>query len=189
MTKSRFLTFFLLIFIGFSCKKNYVPKPQSYFRIDERQETFVTYSNARFSFDIPSSAQIVSETKENEIWLTIRFPHYRAVLYCTFLPISKSSLRAAIDDNYRLAFSHTVKANGISQQVLKMPQQASGGILYKIGGNVATPRQFFVTDSLSNFFRASLYFDSKINADSLQPVINYMDKNITRLVSSLRWKN
>jgi gliding motility-associated lipoprotein GldD len=178
-----------LLLVCLSCQKDYSPKPSAYFRIDEQKEKFVVYQTPAISFEVSSQATVSTEKKGAETWITIRYPQYRAYLYCTYLPISKGSLRPTIDDSYRMAFSHTVKANGIAQEVLRIPAQKTGGILYKIGGNVATPRQFFVTDSTSHFFRASLYFDGKANADSLMPVVNYMDRNIHRLASSLKWKN
>ncbi len=189
MTTRTLFTAFLLSAVCFSCKKEYSPKPSAYYRIDEPQETFIPYETREISFELSSKAIVHSEKKGNETWITIRYPQYHAYLYCTYLPISKGSLRPAIDDSYRMAFSHTVKANGIMQQVLQIPTQKTGGILYQIGGNVATPRQFFLTDSISHFFRASLYFDGKANADSLTPVVKYMDKNIQKLASSLKWRD
>ncbi len=188
MTK-RILPILLLCVVCFSCKKNYSPKPAAYFRIEEQPDHFTSFENEKLSFDVSSQATIATEKKGTEIWLTIRYPQYKAYLYCTYLPISKQNLRSAMDDSYRMAFSHTVKANGIVQQIINLPEQKSGGILYKIEGNVATPRQFFVTDSTTHFFRASLYFDGKANGDSLKPVVQYMDKNIEKLISSLNWKN
>jgi gliding motility-associated lipoprotein GldD len=189
MTTKNLLTILFLPFTCLSCKKDCSPKPSAYYRIDEQKEEFVVYETRDISFEVSSKAIIHSEKKGTETWITIRYPQYRAYLYCTYLPITKGSLRPAIDDSYRMAFSHTVKANGISQEVLQIPAQKTGGVLYKIGGNVATPRQFFVTDSVSHFFRASLYFDGRANADSLMPVVKCMDKNIHRLTSLLKWKN
>lgn len=190
MMMNRKYCLLLLLAFCFSCKKDYTPKPVSFFRIDEQKADFVRYNHLYFSFDLPSDTRVNLEKKgTSDVWLTIRFPKYRAYLYCTYLPIHKSSLRAAIDDSYRMTFSHSIKANGISQKVVDLPKQHSGGVIYQIDGNVATPRQFFVTDSVSNFFRASLYFDGKMNADSLQPVIKYMDSTINRMISSFKWKN
>jgi hypothetical protein len=33
-----------------------------------------------------------------------------------------------------------------------------------------------------------LYFDSYVNADSLRPVIAYMNKDIEELIRSFKWK-
>lgn len=171
-----------------ACKKNYMPKPSAYYRIDEVKHRYVEYDAKKLTFEVSSTAVVGSEWKGNQVWLTIRYPQYRACLYCTYLPVNRGNLRSAIDDNYRMAFSHTVKADGIAQKVLSLPQQKSGGILYAIGGDVATPRQFYLTDSVAHFFRASLYFDGKANADSLLPVVVYLDKNIQKLIATIRWK-
>lgn len=178
----------LTIFLVVSCHHE-TPKPQAYFRIDKQQIHYQAYENRRFSFSLPADAKVASEKKGDECWMTIHFPYYKATLYCTYLPVSREKLGAAIDDNFRMAFSHSVKANGITQSVLSLPSIQSGGVLYSIEGSVATPRQFFITDSVAHFFRASLYFDGKINADSVAPVLKYMDENIRKMLHSFRWKN
>lgn len=183
------LWFSLLVCAGlFSCRKDYTPKPEAFFRIEPRQSKFTEFDADDFSLHIPADAVAKSEKRGNELWLTIRLPYYKASLYCTYLSISKQGLRPALEDSHRLAFSHSVKASGISQEMFEVAGTKSGGIIYKIGGDVATPRQFFVTDSTRNFFRASLYFDGKPNADSVAPVVKFIDKDLDEMIKTLRWK-
>ena len=60
--------------------------------------------------------------------------------------------------------------------------------MYDIGGDAASPLQFFVTDSTKHFLRAALYFNTEPNADSLAPVVEYTKQDIDRLLESFQWK-
>jgi gliding motility-associated lipoprotein GldD len=62
-----------------------------------------------------------------------------------------------------------------------------GGILYEIGGDAASPIQFFVTDSTNHFLRGALYFNSAPNADSLAPAIKYAKEDIMKMITTLKW--
>ena len=61
------------------------------------------------------------------------------------------------------------------------------GVLYDIHGNSASNLQFFATDSIENFLRGSLYFNTIPNADSLQPVKDYIKEDLQNLIESLKW--
>ena len=54
-------------------------------------------------------------------------------------------------------------------------------------GETITPIQFLITDSTHHFFRGSLAFHCKLNADSLSPVIHYLQEDITMLIQTFHW--
>jgi gliding motility-associated lipoprotein GldD len=62
------------------------------------------------------------------------------------------------------------------------------GIFFKVGGNAATARQFFVTDSVAHFLRGALYFDATPNADSLSVVNDFLEVDMKHLINTLEWK-
>ena len=62
------------------------------------------------------------------------------------------------------------------------------GSLFLLDGESASPIQFLLTDSVSNFFRGALYFDCKPNADSLAPAIQYIREYIIELIQTFSWK-
>ena len=61
------------------------------------------------------------------------------------------------------------------------------GRLYEFKGNVATPLQFFLTDSITNFVRGHLQPKSKIVYDSIYPSIQYIKNDVLVLFESLQW--
>lgn len=109
------------------------------------------------------------------------------MVYCTYLPISRLTLPKVLDDSYRLAFSHSVKADGIIQQTYSNADSRVSGTVYSIEGNVATPIQFFLTDSVSHFFRGSFYYADKVNSDSVAPITEFVMKDIQEMIDTFSW--
>ena len=68
------------------------------------------------------------------------------------------------------------------------PKKRVFGSMYYITGNAASQIQFHITDSTKNFIKGSLYFYAKPNYDSILPAVDYVKKDILRLVETLEWK-
>ena len=60
--------------------------------------------------------------------------------------------------------------------------------MYEITGNAASNLQFHATDSTHHFIKGALYFYAKPNYDSILPAVEYIKKDILRLIESLEWK-
>jgi hypothetical protein len=180
---------FLICVILGACQE-YTPKPIGYNRIDIEEDSMKRYNFTDFSFEYPESIRIdIINTKiEKEFWFDIVYPRYNATIHCTYLPITKQTLPKALEDSYHLAYSHTTKADGINQHLYNDPERRVFGILYEIEGDVATPAQFFVTDSVSHFLRGSFYYSAKVDPDSVAPVTEYVLGNICRIINTVKWK-
>lgn len=63
------------------------------------------------------------------------------------------------------------------------------GVVFNVEGPVASSYQFFVTDSTRNFLRGALYFNTQARPDSLAPVMEFMRKDLDRMVETLKWVN
>jgi len=63
------------------------------------------------------------------------------------------------------------------------------GVFFKVGGNAATAKQFFLSDTTKNFIRGALYFDVTPNADSLRPVQDFIQVDMDHMINTFRWKN
>ena len=69
------------------------------------------------------------------------------------------------------------------------PERDVYGLMYFLEGEgVASPLQFYVTDSTRHFLRGSLYFNIYPNNDSLQPVIDFITDDVRHLITTLEWK-
>ena len=80
-----------------------------------------------------------------------------------------------------------MKAAGIRTQQFDFTEQRVSGVMNNLQGPVASPYQFFASDSASHFLRGSLYFDHAPNPDSLQPSLAHIEKDIVHLIETLAW--
>ena len=81
------------------------------------------------------------------------------------------------------------KADAISDRLIIDRSRNLFGLAYSLeGSGAASPYQFFLTDSSSNFLRGALYFNTVPNNDSLQPVIDFIKKDIVHLFATFHWK-
>lgn len=151
----------------------------------------VSYENEKFSFEHNADFVIQEKQaeKEGEIWFDIIDTTLDFTIYCSYLPLEKGALPKALEDSYHLAYSHVLVADGIKQDLFRNDSLKTYGTVYDIYGQVATPIQFFVTDSISHFLRGSLYYNNEVRADSVAQVTKLLREDITTLLNTLRWKN
>lgn len=172
-----------------SCKdKPTQPKPLGYARIDIPKYNYITSNFQYFSFNRSSLSQIESESTKNINWFNINYPDFKATIYCTYIPMGQKKITELREESHRLAFSHAIKADNISQTSYTDSTDRVYGIIYTIEGDVATPCQFFLTDSMTHFLRGSFYYDSEVNADSVAEVTKTIRTDIKNIVTSLRWR-
>ena len=173
-----------------SCGDDISPKPRGYFRIDIPEHQFISFdTNYPFSFEYADYALISKVNKaEHPYWLNIDYPNFKARIYLSYNHI-EGNVDRMLADAHELAFKHISVANDIQQELIINPKRKVYGMVYKIkGAKVASPLNFFLTDSVKHFVRGSLYFDMSPQNDSLQPVINGIEKDIVQMVKSFHWK-
>lgn len=163
-----------------------------YFRIDlpEHQYSLVD-TTLPFQFEKSVFATTSIETqKDQTIWVNIVYPALNASFRFTCLTVKNAdSLRRLMISEDKLVKFHYQKADDVQFSVVNDPEAHIWGQTYEIlGKEVATPFQFWLTDSLHRFVRASLYFDGTPNNDSLQPVIQYLKEDAMHLVNTFAWK-
>ncbi len=185
------LFFVVFILTTFSCSDDNVPKPHGLIRIDVPKYGYNIFDDPRFpfSFEYAEVAKIVVKDDSSNNWLNIDYPAFKGTVYFTYLSMD-SSLSYYIDKSRDMAFKHISKANDIRTEILSYPKNKVHGHYYSIIGNdAASPINFLITDSTKNFVRASLYFDFAPSNDSLQPVIDAIDKDLRNMIRSFKWKN
>ncbi len=192
MKKSLFFIFSVIIIV-FSCgKPRPTPRPVGYFRLNlpHKQYSLFTPDSCPYSFEIPGYFQITHPDHIPDsvrCWITIRVPSLKAEISITYYTIN-NNLEQLIDDSYTLAYKHSIKADDIQEKEFVNNKAHVYATVFDIKGNAASPMQFHITDSTKNFFRGSLYFRSRPNRDSLQPAIDFIEKDIIHLIETFRWQ-
>lgn len=191
------LTFYLLLFtsVFISCNSDPVPKPKGYFKIDFPEKKYVLFDKPGYpyTFEYPVYGTVLKDSTffddkpENEFWVNIDFPQFDGRLHMSYKAIGSNEFTKLVDDAFKMTSKHTLKATSIDE----IPVKGSAGVtgfIFDVGGNAATGKQFFVTDSSKHFLRGALYFNSTPNYDSIQPVEQFLYKDMQHMIQTLKWK-
>lgn len=184
-----------LAMISYSCNSDYVPKPRGYFRISFPKKQYKAFNESGYpySFEYPVYAQVVKdssffgEATENPWWININFPQFNGRIYVSYKEIGKNKLDKLINDAFTMTNKHTTKAYSIEDSLITNPNNVHG-VFFKVGGDVATANQFFLTDSTKHFLRGALYFDATPNEDSLGIVNRFLIEDVRHLINTFNWK-
>ena len=85
--------------------------------------------------------------------------------------------------------THSMMANSVKIKDYSLKEKNIFGRIFDLSGNVASPYQFYLTDSINNIISGLVYFNIKPNYDSILPAINYIENDIIHLIESFDWKN
>lgn len=189
MRKVLYYISVMLLLVACAEKPN--PKPRGYFRATFPEKVFTTFDSLDlpYSFQIPRYCIMERETSRGaeQYWTNIVYPQLNAKVHLSFKYLS-NNLDTLIEDSHTLAYKHTVKAEAIEKIAFANDTTRVYGLLYNLKGNVASPIQFFVTDSTRHFLRGSLYFNCQPNKDSLAPSVDFVRADIEKLFETMQWK-
>jgi gliding motility-associated lipoprotein GldD len=187
----KYLLVVIAVSISFAgCADNYTPKPKGYIRVDFPEKKYRSFDTVcPFKFDYPVYGKVVKDNQRNAepYWMNVEFPAYRAKVHLSYKAV-KNNLNGFIEDSHVLAYKHAIKADGIEEIEINKPTIKVYGLVYEIEGNAASSIQFYLTDSVHNFLRGSLYFETRINKDSLAPAIVFFKKDVMHLIETFNWK-
>ena len=184
------ITVLFLFQVFSSCHTDEMPKPRGYFRIDLPEKKYVSYvdSACSFGFEIPTYSVVVPDksSPKEPCWINIEFPMQRATIHLSYKNIN-NNLKQYTEDTRSLAYKHTVKADAIDEEIVIDSTNKVYGVIYHIAGNAASSLQFYLTDSTNNFIRGALYFNAIPNKDSIAPVSNFINADISHLIETFKW--
>lgn len=178
-----------------SCNSDYTPKPRGYFKIPFPKKEYQVFNQPGYpySFEFPTYAKVVKdssffgEATENPWWINIDFPQFSGRVYVSYKEIGKNKFDKLINDAFTMTNKHTMKAYSIDDSLITTPNNVHG-VFFKVGGDVATANQFFLTDSTKHFLRGALYFDATPNEDSLGIVNRFLIEDVKHLINTFKWK-
>lgn len=192
---SLFRAVFITSCFIISCNSDYTQKPRGYFKIHfpEKKYQLFNQEGYPYSFEYPVYANVVKdssffgEATENPWWINIDFPEFDGKIHVSYKEVGKNKIDKLINDAFTMTNKHTMKAYSIDDSVFTT-QNNVHGVFFKVGGEVATANQFFLTDSTKHFLRGALYFDATPNEDSLAIVNKFLIDDVRHLISTFKWK-
>ena len=213
------MRFYIIFFIGsciaVSCNSEYSSKKAGYYNLDFPAHAYKDFTQASFpyTFSYPIYGDIVRDSTyfdqgdEDAYWINIDFPAYNARIFLSYKRIGGKALYKVqqpdgtyrdslgtnyfdnlVSDAFQLTAKNEVVASSRTDSVFTTANGISG-VYFKVGGNAATARQFFLTDTTKNFLRGALYFSATPNADSLKPAVQFFEKDLQHFINTFQWKD
>ncbi|MBX9783320.1 MAG: hypothetical protein K2X48_08515 [Chitinophagaceae bacterium] len=185
----------LLVSVFISCNSDPVPKPKGYFKIELPEKKYILFDKPGYPYtfeypvygDVLKDSTFFDDKPENEYWVNIDFPQFDGRVHLSYKTIGSNDFSKLVEDAFKMTSKHTLKATSIDELPVKGGPGVSG-FVFDVGGNAATGKQFFVTDSVKHFLRGALYFNSTPNYDSIQPVEQFLYKDMQHLIQTLKWR-
>ena len=181
--------------LGCAGSETFVPKPRAYPRIEFPTRAYESFDAAYcdFVFEKPTYVTVQKDEKffdeetEHACWFDLYYPTFNCKIHCTYYPIStKAPFDKLHNDAFKFAMEHNKKATYIDELKIQKPNDVSG-FIFNLEGPVATPFQFYLTDSTHHFLRGSLYFNTQIRPDSLAPLYEFVKQDITHMINTFAW--
>jgi len=196
------------------CNSTYTSKKRGYYKITfpERGYTLFQQEGYPYAFEYPVYARVVKDSTyfdnnpENPYWINIDFPQFGGRIFLSYKIIGGKVIYRIkqqngtykdstginvfdrlVNDAFMLTNKNESIATSIRDSLVHTPNGITG-VYFRVGGNAATARQFFLSDTTRHFFRGALYFDVTPNADSLRPVLDFLQADIDHLINTFRWK-
>lgn len=193
--KTRFFLGALIVCLLAACNSEYTIKKRGFFKIDFPPHQYQLFDQPGYpyTFEYPVYAKVIKDTTffegkpENDYWINVDFPRFNGKIYISYKEIGKNDLHKLVNDAFQLTYKHTSKATEITDSAIRTAKGISG-VYFNVGGNAATAKQFFVTDSVKHFLRGALYFDATPNEDSLGVVYDFLQTDMKHLINTLQWK-
>jgi gliding motility-associated lipoprotein GldD len=191
----KYLPLVVLFVSVVACNSTYTPKRQGYFKIDFPKHEYKIFDQPGYpyTFEYPVYSNIIKDTTffedkpENPYWINIDIPRFGGKIYISYKEVGKNELTKLVNDAYNMTYKHSTRATEIVDSAMRTATGVSG-VFFSVGGNAATAKQFFVTDSVKHFLRGALYFDASPNEDSLGVVNNFLQDDMKHLINTFRWK-
>jgi len=175
-----------------SCTTDYQPKPKGYNRLVlPKAEYRLLPDTLPYQFEYSKSAKLLKDTSwiSERHWVEIYYPELKANIHITYKQLrgKEAVLKELLNDAYNLTSKQQIKANAIDELITKTPSGKTA-VIAEIAGEVPSQFQFTMTDSSKNFLRGALYFNTRVQNDSLAPAIDFMKKETLHLINTLQWK-
>ena len=183
----------LFMLLASSCERQYLPKPLGYNKLVLPEPSYISSADSMpYSFSYSKHARLLDDTTRisERYWVEVYYPQLRANIHLTYKALNRDEklLREFLKDAFTLTAKHQIKAYAIDEIIVKTPSGKTA-VIAELQGDVPSQFQFTITDSVQNFLRGALYFDTKVNNDSLAPAIEYMKRDMMQLINSVQWQS
>jgi gliding motility-associated lipoprotein GldD len=188
----------ILVFGSLTCKNEttYSPKPRMYPKLIFPHQTYQEFDqdcNFTFMFGSHYIVRPYSKQRTDSVtypcWFDLHSDTLNATIHLSYMSIkSKQDFDDHLKDAFRMADEHNIKASFRNESIIDDSKRSMHGLIFTLEGNVASPYQFYLTDSTRHFLRGSLYFNSVVNQDSTRVIYDFIVKDLQKTIETIKWK-
>ncbi|KQC32236.1 gliding motility protein GldD [Nonlabens sp. YIK11] len=179
------ISIFLLTLLASCGGDGPVPKPDAQLALNYSSPIYKSLDKSLpYTFEFNEFAFAKANDDKSS---SITYPELDAKIYLTYRAVD-TNLRQLLIDGQKLSYNHNQMADAISETPFMNTQKSVYGMLYGVEGNAASNVQFYATDSTRHFLTAALYFDREPNYDSILPAVDYIKKDMIKMMESLEWR-
>jgi gliding motility-associated lipoprotein GldD len=195
MSKRGIVGWLGIIFTGIviaSCGEDMpIPKPPTYLRTDFPEHTYKRLDvGCPYSFELSNAYNYapVMENGNRTCHLDINLGKLNGVMHFSYIDMTYP-LKDYIEYALAKVEEHEVKADAINDDLrIIRPDDRVFGTFFELKGDVASPFQFYLTDSTDRFVTGVIYFNAAPNYDSLRPSLDYLKKDLMHLLETFEWR-
>lgn len=182
-----------ILMLLFACEEtSYIPKPPTYLRLELPDHTYKAFDDeCSYAFELAEIYSISNSTEENGTTCNKRIDlgPLNGMAYLRYWDIDgERPLAFYVNSANDEVDRHKLKANNIEDEQIIRSEDRVFGTFFELQGDVATPFQFYLTDSTDKFLYCEVLFNTTPKYDSLKPSLDYLKKDLKHLLNTFEWK-
>lgn len=187
----KHVLYILVAILFVSCgDEQLTPKPPTYLRLEIPEAKYTSYQDdCGYSFKL-NQAYVVEKApaqgQEINCHRRIQLGGLNGTIFFRYIDMTEP-VAYYINNSIDEVEVHQVKATNITDKQIIRQEDRVFGTLFELQGDVATPFQFYLTDSTERFVYAEILFNTRPNYDSLKPSLEYLKKDLDTLLQSFKW--
>ena len=191
-----FILFIAIIMIS-ACNGDRVPtpKPRMFPKVEYPKQSYedFTLEACNFTFKSPAYSEVktgikfFNEESAHPCWFDLQLDVFKGSIHFSYIPIAgENTLDKLVSDAFRIVEQHNTKAE-YREEILIENGNGVNGLQFNLEGPVASPINFFMTDTTNHFVRASLYFNASVDPDSIAPILDFVSKDVQKIIQTFEW--
>lgn len=181
---------FSILAVGCGSDAIPIPKPPTYLRLDLPSHEYKLFKNedCNYSFEISKLYKVNPVTDKGVVTChkSIDLGALNGVIHFSYINMTEP-LSTYVNYSIDKVEEHQIKASSIEDARIQRNDERVFGTLFELQGDVASPFQFYLTDSTSRFVSGVVYFNSVPNYDSLKPSLDYLKTDLMHMVNTFKW--
>lgn len=175
-----------------SCEEEInIPKPPTYLRLEIPGHSYTAFDDAcpyRFELSELYTAKDVKNGEAATCHKDIDLGPLNGTIHLSYIDMEES-LASYVNFVNDKVDEHKVKATAINDKNFINPDTRVYGTFFELQGDVASPFQFYLTDSVKRFVSGVVYFNCVPKYDSLKPSLDYLKVDLEHMISTFQWQD